>query len=88
MSGAILAPDRWHRIEELFYASIDMPVKQRAAFLHETCGSDSDLRLDVESLVAADAQEDPLICGIIDDATAGLFEYDSATHSNRTGEDA
>ncbi|MBC8167231.1 MAG: serine/threonine protein kinase [Bryobacteraceae bacterium] len=50
--------DRWHRVEELFAVSVDLPVSSRPAFLEVACGEDLDLRAEVESLLAADAGAD------------------------------
>ena len=66
--------DRWRRIEEVFQASIDLPVDQRDAFLRETCGDDRQLRDEVESLLSRASPERPLIERIIDNATAGLCD--------------
>jgi hypothetical protein len=79
MTPAPLPLDRWHRIEELFHATSEMPEDQRAGFLRETCGSDDRLRDEVESLLASDTQESPLIAGIVDDATARLLLDDSTS---------
>jgi serine/threonine protein kinase/TolB-like protein/Flp pilus assembly protein TadD len=41
----------WSRIEELFYAALDLEPQARPAFLQQACGSDNDLRKEVESLL-------------------------------------
>lgn len=74
MNGPSFAPERWHRMEELFHAAIDMPKAERAEFLRQTCGDDEDLRREIESLLAADHQESLVIAGIVDVATASLLE--------------
>ena len=68
--------DRWHRIEEIFQASIDLPVDRREALLRETCGDDRQLRDEVESLLSRDSPESPRIEGIIESATAGMLADD------------
>jgi len=50
--------ERWRRIEELFNRAVAVPPEQRAAFLDAACGDDQDLRAEVESLLAHDAQAD------------------------------
>jgi serine/threonine-protein kinase len=42
--------DRWLRIEYLFYAALELD-DGRAAFLDEACGSDAELRQEVETLL-------------------------------------
>jgi serine/threonine protein kinase/tetratricopeptide (TPR) repeat protein len=44
--------ERWRRIEELCYAALERDQSKRRVFLHEACGSDEDLRLEVESILA------------------------------------
>jgi hypothetical protein len=67
------APDRWRRLEELFQASVDIPEGERDAFLREECGTDDQLRLEVENLLASDLEESPLIGSIVDNATNSLL---------------
>lgn len=47
---------RWEKIERLFLAAAEKPQAERQQFLTEECGSDHDLRLEVESLLAAKSQ--------------------------------
>ena len=62
-----MAPPRveaWERIQELFAAAVDLPPKERAAFLDRECYGDATLRREVQSLIDSDAQatsfiEDP-----------------------------
>ena len=43
--------DQWRRIEELFYAALDLEAAARPAFLQQACGPDAKLREDVEALL-------------------------------------
>jgi Tol biopolymer transport system component len=55
------ANDRWPRVKALFEAALDRPPAERGPFLAaETVGDDA-LRLEVESLLAADARDDQAI---------------------------
>ena len=45
--------DRWRRIKELMQAALERPPGERAAFVAEACGPDSELRREVESLLSA-----------------------------------
>ena len=51
MTGA--PTERWRRIEELLAAALDREPAARERFLDAACAGDSDLRREVESLVAA-----------------------------------
>ena len=44
--------DRWARIEQLCQAALERPGEQQTAFLESACGTDQDLRREVESLLA------------------------------------
>lgn len=50
------SPDqiRWQRIEELFFAALDLPPADRAAFLTREAAGDADLRKQVEAMIEAD----------------------------------
>ena len=48
-------PERWRQIDGLFHAASSRAPHERAAFLDEACGSDKELRREVESLLAADS---------------------------------
>ena len=45
-------PDRWKRLEEIYHSARQRDSADRAAYLVETCGSDEELRLEIESLLA------------------------------------
>src|ERR1017187_514700 len=53
-----MSDDRWSRIEELYHAALAFPPGQRAAFLSDTSGGDSELRREVESLLAEHHSKD------------------------------
>jgi serine/threonine protein kinase/predicted ATPase len=50
-----MKPDRWQQIDELFHAAVERAPHERAAFLDEACAGNDSLRLEVESLLAADS---------------------------------
>ena len=53
--------ERWKKLEELFHAATALAPKRRAAFLVEACGSDDDLRRELDSLIEHDEQAKGLI---------------------------
>jgi eukaryotic-like serine/threonine-protein kinase len=53
MAYGLHSPERWKRVEALFHESLEIPSESRAAFLAERCGSDAELRKEVEALLAA-----------------------------------
>src|SRR5882762_5630356 len=44
---------RWNRTKDLFGAAVELEPERRSAFLRAACGTDEDLRIEVESLLAA-----------------------------------
>lgn len=48
--------NRWLRIEQLFYAALELEPDQRAAYLEESCAGDAELRDEVESLLLSSGQ--------------------------------
>ncbi|MGE4069714.1 MAG: protein kinase [Lysobacterales bacterium] len=48
--------ERWRQIRSLFEQALALPVVERPAFLDHCCGSDGELRQDVEALLRADAE--------------------------------
>ncbi len=44
-------PERWQRIKRLLEAALDQPPSERTSFLDQACGSDPELRKEVESLI-------------------------------------
>ena len=48
--------ERWRRVEELFHASLDRGPEARQAFLDVACGGDTDLRRQVELLLAKEEE--------------------------------
>ena len=61
----------WRRIEEVFYEAVDLTLGDRAAFLDRVCANDSELRRQVESLLASDNSKDGLFHAAIANALIG-----------------
>jgi serine/threonine protein kinase/tetratricopeptide (TPR) repeat protein len=48
-----MTPERWKQIEQLVQKALECGPAERAAFLDQTCDGDPEMRLEVESLIAA-----------------------------------
>ena len=48
--------ERWRRVEELFHAALERTAKARPAFLEVACAADTDLRREVELLLAKEEE--------------------------------
>ncbi|MEE9296018.1 MAG: protein kinase [Phycisphaerae bacterium] len=53
--------ERWQRVGEVFDSAVTRDAAERAAFLADACGGDSDLRREVESLLAHRADAEPFL---------------------------
>src|SRR5438093_3893316 len=51
-----MKPEFWRRVEELFQGAVERAPEERKGFLAEACRNDTDLRQQVELLLAKDAQ--------------------------------
>src|SRR5579884_472494 len=45
------SPDRWQRLQELFYGALDVAPGSRTAYLQQACSGDPELRKEVEELL-------------------------------------
>ena len=48
-----ISAERWAAIDAIFADAVERPAAERAAFVEQACGSDAELRAEVESLLAA-----------------------------------
>jgi predicted ATPase len=46
-------PDQYEKVADLYHAALEWPPEQRSAFVARACGGNESLRLEVESLLAA-----------------------------------
>jgi len=51
-----MTPERWEQINKLYYAALDVVDEERTSFLNQACGSDGELRSEVESLLKMHGQ--------------------------------
>ncbi len=49
-----MVPERWQRVERLYYSALAVEESQRSAFLEHSCAGDETLRREVESLLTCD----------------------------------
>jgi serine/threonine protein kinase len=60
-----MPPERWAAVQEIFHNALDLDTARRDAFLDDACGSDPDLRREVDSLLKAHDEQ-----GLVDDVVA------------------
>jgi serine/threonine protein kinase len=62
--------DRWQKIEALFHQALEQSLQNRAVFLAAACGNDSELRKEVESLLATHQQGGGVLADTASDLAA------------------
>ena len=67
-----MEPDRWRRVEAIFYEALDVATSERTAHVRATCGEDAELQLEVESLLASMVGAAESMRTAIADAAAAL----------------
>ncbi len=72
-----MTPDRWAHIQNLFNQALTHPPTERTAFLNAACGTDADLRSEVDSLLAENdtphavfQEEEGRVRAVLDDVSS------------------
>jgi eukaryotic-like serine/threonine-protein kinase len=69
-------PERWQKIESVFQGALACDASARASFLDKACSGDSELRREVESLLAADVDAGSFIRSPAVELTVQLMAED------------
>jgi len=69
-----LPHEKWDRIQEIFLQAADLQPAERAAFLDRICSGDPEARMEVESLLRADATGESAVCAAIEFEVASLLD--------------
>src|SRR5271169_5832974 len=56
-------PERWEQVKEILALALERSPAERSAFVLQACGTDHDLRAEVESLIAHCGDADSLLEG-------------------------
>ena len=56
-----MTPERWQQVKDIFNLAIKYPPEQRNVFLSQRCANDSELRSEVESLIASNEKSGEFI---------------------------
>ncbi|HEX6042903.1 MAG TPA: serine/threonine-protein kinase [Pyrinomonadaceae bacterium] len=70
-----MKPERWQQISRIFKSAISLDGADRSAYVREKCGTDSDLREEVERLIESHQQAEAhdFIGGLAVESAAELF---------------
>jgi TolB-like protein/predicted Ser/Thr protein kinase len=71
-----MTPERWKKLEALFHEALELQGEARAAHLAKVCGSDEQLRAEVEPLLAAHERESSFLDSPILEQAAALTADD------------
>ena len=71
-----MTPERWKQIEQIFSTAAELPQHERENFLKTTCANDSELRFEVESLLAQDTETGTMMQTLISKAAGSLRSSD------------
>jgi serine/threonine protein kinase len=83
-----LNPERWQEISRIFNRAISLDGTARAAYVEEKCGTDNDLRAEVEKLIESHdhAEGDNFIGGLAVEDVAEHFSEGEEAHALQKGQ--
>jgi serine/threonine protein kinase len=83
-----LNPERWQQISRIFKSAISLDATARAAYVKERCGTDDDLREEVERLIEShhQAEDHDFIGGLAVEKAAELLTGDERKLSLEKGQ--
>jgi len=73
-----MTPERWKRIDEIFYAALESDPIERARIIDQSCSVDVGMRREIEALLAAHEQADDFIEEPAADMAAELLTQGTA----------
>lgn len=75
----MMSADKWRQLEQLYHAALERGTDDRSAFLAEACGSNAELRKELESLLAKDVAAGGLLDSPAWEVAADLLSNQSVT---------
>ena len=79
-----MKPDDWRKVDDLFEAALERDPKDRASFLDRACGSDRELRREVEKMLAFDRQAEDFVATDVFHVAARLITQPTETPLKRS----
>lgn len=80
-----MTPERWHQIEEIFFAALDLLPGERDSFIKGACAGDDDLRREVESLLEKEDEKETLMATAIQAVARSLSAQGDDLTGRRIG---
>ena len=75
----MMSADKWRQLEQLYHAALERGTDDRSAFLAEACGTNAELRKELESLLAQDVAAGGLLDSPAWEVAADLLSNQSVT---------
>jgi eukaryotic-like serine/threonine-protein kinase len=72
-----LPQPKWDWVQEIFLEAADLHPTERAVFLDRVCSGDPEARMEVESLLHADATGESAVCAAIESEIASMLDESS-----------
>ena len=66
--------EKWDSIQEIFLEAADLHPSERAVFVDRMCSGDPEARMEVESLLRADATGESAVCAAIESEIASMLD--------------
>ena len=73
---------RWNLIQEIFQGALERDPSERSRYLAEACGYDTELRVEVESLIASDSDAGAVLESLV---AGDIREMEQASGSSEEG---
>lgn len=80
-----MTPTRWQHIQDLVNATIDLPPAGRAAFLSDVCGSNAEMRQQIDNLLESYEQAGSFIERAVEAGAYEVFTNTSPAEGERIG---
>jgi serine/threonine protein kinase len=85
VGASAMNPERWLQIEQIFHEALELDEEARQRFLHERCQGDTELYLEVLSMLAADNPQASVIEPAVAQAAVRWQESQGSAAGRRIG---
>lgn len=80
-----MTPTRWQRVQDLVNAALDLPEQERASFLNDACGTNGELRHQIEGLIHSYEQSGDTIEQAFEGSVFDALTRDTPLQGDRIG---
>jgi len=80
-----LTPTKWQHVQQLVHAALDLPQSERAAFLETVCGSNTELRREIGTLIVSYEQAGNFLEDAVEASACDAFRPGTLRNGDRLG---